>query len=57
MHIFSQIFVYHLMLCYFLFFFMHNVFKGAYRPDGPGVKSMLTVVDITIGNVYTCHYE
>lgn len=46
---FNHVFVYYLMLSYFLLFFLYNVFKVAYRTDGPSVKSI--GVDITLGNV------
>lgn len=56
MHVFNHISVYLLTLCYFLFF-IYDVFKEAYRPDGSGVKSMLITTDIyTLQKVYTYHY-
>lgn len=35
------------------FFFIHNVFQVAYRPEGPGVKSMLITIDIPFKIMYT----
>lgn len=34
-------------------FFIHNVFQVAYRPEGPGVKSMLITIDIPFKIMYT----
>lgn len=45
MYVFNHISVYLLTLCYFLIF-IYNVFKVAYRPDGPSVESMLITTDI-----------
>lgn len=53
--IFNHISVYLFTLCYFLFF-IHNVFQVAYRPEGPGVKSMLITIDIPFKTMKNVNY-